>query len=177
MAAAEDAIEAVLDAEGGRSNDANDGGGPTNWGITQDDLNAVGHSGSIMNLQKQDAIAIYRRLYWEPMCLDFLENQTIANQIFQAAVNQGIKLWMVYMQEACNLNIPIEARLVVDGVIGTKTLSAINNLTDTPAGILALSKSIYELQQTRYDRIVADKPLQESFRDGWANRAKKFLVS
>ena len=177
MAIAEDAIEATIGSEGAYGNDANDSGGPTNWGITQDDLVASGHTGGIVELTKQDAINIYKRLYWEPMCLDFLENQAIANQIFQAAVNQGIILWAVYMQEACNLNMPIEARLTCDAVIGTKTLSAVNNITSTQEGIKALSKSLYELQQTRYDRIVAGDPKQESFRDGWHNRAIKFFIT
>ncbi|HUG46231.1 MAG TPA: glycosyl hydrolase 108 family protein, partial [Sphingomicrobium sp.] len=57
-------IEALLEREGGYVNHPSDRGGPTNYGITEAVARAHGYQGSMRRLPREEAVAIYKRLYW-----------------------------------------------------------------------------------------------------------------
>lgn len=88
MAAANDfdrAIAFVLKWEGGLADDKNDVGGLTHWGISQrayPDLD-------IRNLTREQAIALYRRDYWQASGADALP-WPLSLAHLDAAVNTGI---------------------------------------------------------------------------------------
>ena len=100
----------VLKHEGGYANDPNDRGGETYKGITRkyhgDDLmwkyidkykDECGGVNSVFKkkLDADKAIAnrvanIYKTSYWNPFGLDNVNNQKLADQIFDDAVNRGV---------------------------------------------------------------------------------------
>jgi|GEM_PF-939975 len=86
------ALEFVLDAEGGYSNNPNDPGGATNKGITQDTyntyLNSKGKSGDVKNIKDEEVKEIYRQ-YWEESKADTIKDKKVAAAVFDAAVNCG----------------------------------------------------------------------------------------
>jgi lysozyme family protein len=89
----ESAVNEVLGEEAGYVNNPADPGGETKWGISKRAFPDV----DIANLSRDDAKAIYRAHYWEPLAPFGLSGkyQLVA---FEAAVNQGlsrVKPWLV----------------------------------------------------------------------------------
>lgn len=77
-------VEFVLREEGGYSNDPQDKGGETNYGICKRDHPDL----DIKNLTKEQAIEIYRAEYWEPSGAPAHE-WPLCLAVFDAAVLQG----------------------------------------------------------------------------------------
>lgn len=57
-------IDDVIAREGGYTNHPADRGGPTRWGITQAVARAHGFAGDMRVFPRDEAAAIYRRVYW-----------------------------------------------------------------------------------------------------------------
>lgn len=77
-------LQKVLKDEGGYTNDPNDNGGPTNFGITQRET-----SKPVKTLTVNDATAIYKAKYWDSMGCDSLP-AGVDYTCFDYAVNSGI---------------------------------------------------------------------------------------
>ncbi|MFV1530507.1 MULTISPECIES: glycoside hydrolase family 108 protein [unclassified Phaeobacter] len=97
--------------EGGYVNDPRDPGGETNFGISKRSYPKV----NIKELTREDAIAIYKRDYWDACKCDELPPE-IAVAVFDCAVNQGTGIGARLLQKAL--------RVTADGIIGPKTLAA-----------------------------------------------------
>lgn len=166
------ALQYVLDNEGGFTDDPEDSGGATNFGITHEDLsNFLGHAVStddVRNMTLDTASQIYRQCYWNPMRLDEVASSPIATAIFDTGVNRGISIGAKYAQRVCNQE---GASLSVDGSIGPLSLAAINS---TPPAVFI--QDYYDLVKAGYDAIIANRPSQRVFQNGWMARAKKLLT-
>lgn len=147
------AIPKLLKKEGGLSNDKNDRGGLTKYGIAQKFYPTL----DIKNLSKEQAANIYLRDYWNPLRLHEVESQIKAELIFDAGVNFGIKTIAKIVQTIVDTE--------PDGIIGVKTLAAINAMDDT---IFALSFKLAAVD--RYRRICNADKSQKVFLLGWLNR-------
>ena len=85
------AVAAVLEEEtggrpdGGLTNDPNDPGGVTKWGISQRSHPDV----DVPNLSEDDAKAIYKAEYWEPL-LPFNLDPKFLRVAFESAINEGM---------------------------------------------------------------------------------------
>lgn len=108
----EKAVEFILAHEGGYSNDANDPGGETNWGISKRSY----PSADIKALTRDQAIDIYRRDYWD-RCKCGNMPGPIGFLLFDAAVNQGASGAIRLLQKALRVN--------ADGIIGPVTMQQI----------------------------------------------------
>lgn len=97
--------------EGGYVNDPRDPGGETNFGISKRSYPKL----NIKALTRDDAIAIYKRDYWDACKCDELPPE-IAVAVFDCAVNQGTGIAPRLLQKAL--------RVTADGIIGPKTLAA-----------------------------------------------------
>lgn len=114
------AIDKTLGWEGGYSNDPEDPGGETNWGIAarwHPDLD-------IKNLTRDGAIAIYHQGYWMPMRLDALRDTRLAMKIFDTVVNQDRRIGPGALQGALIL---LGQNLQLDYKIGPLTIAAANS--------------------------------------------------
>jgi lysozyme family protein len=156
--------------------DPEDPGGGTMSGITTAEARRNDWLGPMKDMPLDFALNIYSRNYWEPLCLDLVDDQRIADQILQGAVNQGTGRWAKYVQEACNKVLSASEQIVVDGQVGTETLCAIN-IACIGDGVLKVSRALYEIQEERYDELVLQNPKLGKFREGWHNRAVDFLVT
>lgn len=79
------AVEQVLVHEGGYSNDPQDPGGETNFGISK---NAHPEAWADGRVTREEAIAIYRKDYWDRNRLDE-QPADVARVMFDIVVNQG----------------------------------------------------------------------------------------
>lgn len=158
--------------EGGFSNVKEDRGGATKYGITIAELSRwrkrpVSVS-EVQNLGVQEAKAIYRAKYWDPLDLDFIKHDGIATCLFDIGVVRGISIPPKYAQEICNI---LGHHLVVDGHIGPKTIKALNSV-DPRAFVRAFAKRA----EQGFLAIIAARPSQIKFKKGWLNRARRLVT-
>lgn len=153
------AIASVLGHEGGYVNDPVDAGGETNWGISKRSYPKV----DIKNLTRDGAIAIYRRDWWDKYGYERIADQAVATKVFNLAVNMGAKPAHELLQQALRA---VDLPTTVDGTLGPQTLLAVS-LADPRALLAALRSEAAGF----YRVLVARKPTQARFKDGWLNRA------
>ncbi len=106
-----------------------------------------------------EAEKIEEREYWDRMRLAEVESQNVANKLFDMGLNMGVRQSTVYAQRA--------ARVVDDGVIGGKTLAAINY-----ADPLAYYQALCDLSVAHYRHVAAVNPAQAVNLAGWMKRAE-----
>lgn len=116
------AFERLIGHEGGYVNHPNDPGGETNWGITKRTALGSGYTGSMRELTREQAKAIYKTEYWGRARCDEYDG-AIAFQLFDAAVNHGIGNAIRFLQRASGV--------ADDGIMGPVTMAAIEAMTVT----------------------------------------------
>ena len=156
-------LDYIFEVEGGYTNDENDRGGKTTWGITEEEAREFGYAGDMRNLTKDFAKNIYLKKYYLGNKLDKILNDKVALSIFDWAVNSGRR----GIKKAQIVANKFGASLIVDGIIGNKTLEAINSINPE-----AFLKEYHEMQRTFYKNLAAKDSTQEDFLKGWLNRVE-----
>ena len=95
------AFDELLGNEGGYVDNPDDPGGITNWGITERVARENGYQGDIQDLPKETAKEIYAKKYWLLAFDSF--SYLVAFQIFDAAVNHGLKNAIRWAQKVENI--------------------------------------------------------------------------
>ena len=177
--AIDDLVDHMLEREGGYVNHPADRGGPTCFGITQEVARANGYYGAMQSLPREEAAAIYTRLYWLRPHYDELARiaPLIAAELFDTGVNMGPAVATCFLQRALtalNRNGTDYPDLVPDGRAGPTTRSALNAFLakrGMAAGQTVLLRALEALQGERYLRLAERRPANEAFLYGWlANR-------
>lgn len=171
-------IDDVIDREGGFSNQPADRGGATCWGVTEAVARAHGYAGDMRDFPREDASAIYARVYWDrPNFAEVARRAPkLAAELFDTGVNMGPAVAAGFLQRALNaLNRGASdyPDLILDAAIGPKTLAALDAFIDRrgPHGETVLLKAVEALQGERYLRLAEHRPANEAFLYGWlANR-------
>jgi len=123
MANFEESLKIVLAHEGGYVYDPEDKGGDTRYGISKRAYPNL----DISTLTLAKASSIYRQDYWNKMRLDEINNQLLANKIFDIGVNIGIHKIIQLLQQALNWALPtLICRVQEDGIMGAKTINCCN---------------------------------------------------
>ena len=151
----------IYDWEGGEkvTNIPADLGGLTKFGIAQRSHPGV----DIANLTFEGACEIYVREYWAPLRLDDFTSVRIRWKVWDMAVQQGPQRAAHMLQRALGFGPD-----AIDGVVGTKTLEAVNACTNE----LRLLVDISHLQQKHYVSNVVKDHSQLTFLSGWINRSQ-----
>lgn len=126
------AVSIVLKHEGGLTDDKRDPGGITNFGITIPWLKEKGIKADrpyISDMTKEKAKSIYHDYMWIPCHYGKINAVKIATKIMDMAVNMGESSAHKLVQES--LNALLREQLAVDGIIGLKTLDAINSAVES----------------------------------------------
>lgn len=144
---------------------------PTNMGIQQITLDFYNKNYPYMNYPKnvkflnmQQALEIYKRLYWDNTKIPDIKNARIRDAAFDMNVMGGAG---VVIQRAFNV-FAGSCILTVDGIIGSKTVSALNEIQDSYVDdfMTVLKKSRLEyLQKT---------PNWETAKTGWITRTNEY---
>ena len=171
-------IADIIAREGGYVNHPADRGGATRWGITEGVARKNGFAGDMRTLPQQDAVAIYKRLYWIAPRFDAVADRApvLAAELFDTGINMGTGTATAYLQRALNAlnrNGVDYADVAVDRQIGPATLSALDAFLkrrgSRAEGVLI--KAVDALQGAHYLRLAETRPAQEAFLYGWlANR-------
>jgi lysozyme family protein len=172
-------IDALIEREGGYVNHPADKGGATRFGITEAVARAHGYAGGMRELPREEAAAIYRRLYWLRPRFDQVAKRAprVAAELFDTGVNMGPAVATTFLQRALtalNRNARDYPDLVPDGRIGPRTLGALNAFLEARGkrgGETVLLRALEALQGERYLRLAERRPANEAFLYGWlANR-------
>jgi len=178
----DDLIEGLIEREGGYVANAVDRGGPTCFGITEAVARANGYCASMRDLPREEAAAIYRRIYWLRPHLDEVAERSarIAAELFDTGVNMGPAVAITFLQRALtalNRNAADYPDLVPDGRIGPRTLAALDTflmLRGKCSAETVVLRALEALQGERYLRLAERRPANEAFLYGWlANRIGK----
>jgi lysozyme family protein len=193
------AFDKLIGFEGLYSNDPNDRGGETWKGISRnnfpkwegwtiiDRIKAQTDKTQLSKVLSGDSdlkkcvYQFYYQVFWLALNLDKIPVYAIAEEIFDTAVNQGLKTAARYFQQALNLlnnNQKIYSNILDDGDLGDKTLRAYDAymLTANYPGrsqertVKTLLKVMNGLQFERYADICRNSENQEVFFYGWMNR-------
>lgn len=147
------AFDRLLGHEGGYTNDPNDPGGETNWGISKREYPSL----DIKKLTREQAKAIYLRDFWNKINADKLPNG-IVFQLFDFATNSGVQTAIRYFQRALGV--------ADDGVIGPVTSHAMLVTSETDM--------IMQLNAERLD-YMTKLVTWPKFGRGWAKRIAQNL--
>ena len=175
----EQLLDALVEREGGFVDHPADRGGATCFGVTEAVARAHGYRGAMRHFPRDEALAIYRRLYWLRPRFDQVARRAprIAAELFDTGVNMGPAVAATFLQRALtalNRQGRDFADLVPDGRVGPRTLAALDNFLEARGargGETVLLRALEALQGERYLRLAERRPANEAFLYGWlANR-------
>lgn len=170
----------TLKWEGGLSDDPQDKGGLTKYGISMAYLQDMARTRPsvlrdilgtstvtrqlVKSLTQAQAGALFKFSFWDPFQLDD-QSLSVALCVYDMNLNHGSFNAMKIVQRAANLMPSVMPKLSVDGKFGPKTRSAMRFL-NCPNGIGAIANK----RQAFYDAIVRNNPSQKVFIKGWTRR-------
>jgi len=157
----EKAIEIIFKHEGGYVNDTEDPGGETKFGISKRSYPDM----DIENLTWEEAKEIYRRDFWDKYEYGRIENDTLAFMLVDQAILCGPVTVNRMMQAVLRKDLG-DLDIEVDGILGDKTINALNNLN--PADLISRF-------QVRAERRYRDLDMPR-FLQGWLKRLYSWKV-
>lgn len=146
------AFSSVIGIEGGYSNDLNDPGGETKYGVCKRSYPNI----DIASLTLDQAKEIYRRDYWNKVKGDELPFKLDA-MVFDAAVNQGVEPAIKMLQKALNV--------AQDGIMGQDTMTKARNAGKEVCALFMAERALRYTGTRSFDR----------FGRGWLKRL--FIVA
>lgn len=170
----QDIFNAVIDREGGYVDHPNDSGGPTKWGVTQAVARAHGYSGDMRNFSREQALIIFNFDYWvKPRFNKVNEiSSIIAVELCDTGINMGPAICVKWLQRwlsVFNKEKTLYSDLKIDGVIGNKTLIALQRFLALRGieGEMVLLKALNCSQGQHYLELAEQRYANESFIYGW----------
>ena len=146
---------------------------PTNSGITQptlDKYNAdhpdFNFPNNVKNLTGEQARQIYGEDYYDERRICDIENERIANAVFDMGVMSNFNNVGKIVQET--LNDSMNANLKIDGKIGSNTINALNSIPDSK--IDDFMKTLKE-KRIKYLRGLSG---YKRYGKGWTNRTNRY---
>jgi len=105
-----------------------------------------------------EVVEVFKKNYWLPLHLDRVESQKIATEIFLFSVLTGVRNGSKLAQKTVGA--------VQDGLIGLKTLEALNNYNESD-----FDKDFDKLEIEHFENLVDKRPEFERFLAGWKSRS------
>lgn len=169
------AVGVVLKHEGGLSNDKDDLGGMTKYGISLRFLKSenldIDDDGDvdkddIIHLDLAEADEIYAKFWWNKYHYNNISDLILATKVFDTSVNMGASQTHKILKRAMNhlVDIPI----VETGDLSASTISLINRLN--PKDLL---ENFRTEEKDVYMQIVDRNPRMKVFISGWMKRAEE----
>ena len=166
----DDALQITFGFEGGWSDNPNDPGGKTNYGITASTFESAKKAGlvrakSVETITKADAESIYRAWYWDRCRCDDLPDG-VDVMVFDCAVNCGVGTSGKCLQKAVNryAKTPVHT----DGAIGPLTIKAVKEVAKNNS--TALLESLLLERLNHYRKITDGNSKLRGFLRAWLRR-------
>jgi|SRR5581483_3319665 len=144
-----------------------DSGGRTRFGIAERFHPDLGDMFYTESAEKALDVAgeIYRSEYWKPIRGDEICDQQVATKLLDMAVNMGVRQAIVLCQRA--LNACAVFQLAEDGVLGSRTMAAINR-----CDAAVLLTHLREICAVFYRHLASVRPELQAYLNGWLSRAR-----
>lgn len=167
-------IGQVIATEGGYSNDPDDAGGETNFGITVAVARDNGYSGPMKAMPRDVAVAIYTRRYVQDPKFDSVLSldSDIGFELIDTGVNMGPTQAALFLQRWLNGFNDTGSRyqtLFVDGRLGNVSMAALAAFLKWRGadGKEVLLRALNSAQALRYLEIAENKASQKKYLYGW----------
>lgn len=167
-------IDGVIGREGGYTNNPNDTGGATMWGVTERVARANGYAGPMNAMPREVAKNIYFSQYVQRpgFAAVMAVSETIAEELVDTGVNMGPGVASLFLQQALNgLNNQGRdyADIKEDADIGDGSIRALKAFLAKRGaeGEGVLLKALNCLQGARYIELARGRSANESFLYGW----------
>ena len=188
MADFKQAYNITMAHEGGYANDKADSGGETwkgiarnknpkwaGWSVVDEYREKSGFPDNLNSAPglQELVLLFYKKEFWDPLNLDSVNDQPIANEMFDTGVNMGQGIAATFLQRAINIANRAGkdyADIKVDGAIGGKTVEVLNTSADQKL----ILKLLNILQGSRYISICENNPTQERFLRSWMSRVAAY---
>lgn len=155
-----DCIDEIITAEGEGSNDADDSGGLTRWGISQ-----VAHPEvDVEHLTREGARHIYEHTYLTASRICTIDPPYLREQLLDFAVNAGIAKAIKTLQ--------FILRIHQDAVIGPQTRAAL-----AARDPKVVNNMLVGARESFYYALAEARPKDKKYLKGWIKRARKFLIT
>lgn len=177
----QDSFDKVIGIEGRYSDDPNDDGGETMFGITFTTARTFGYRGPMRDMPLAVAQDIYRRGWWDLLRLDEVANiagARVADELFECGVNIAPHKAAGFLQRALNSFNQRGAHypdIRADGNLGPATLATLRAFMQRRkmAGETVLLSALNAQQGVYYLERGEARPQNEDFTYGWfANRVR-----
>ncbi len=174
--------------EGGYVDDPSDRGGETYRGISRvhhqswngwEKIDALKRRAGFPGILDKDrglqssVKNFYKKKYWNRFLGDEIEDQQVANELYDTSVNMGVRRAVRFLQNALNLlnrNQRNYADLVIDGWFGQGTLAGLAEYLRLDGNSAALLKTMNIQQGAHYIEIMQNDASQERYARGWLKR-------
>lgn len=171
---AKDIINAIIGREGRFSNNPDDLGGPTIWGVTEKVAREYSYGGKMEEMPRDTAFNILYTKFMVRTGFDQVEmvSGIIAEELCDSAVNMGESIPGPWLQRCLNLlnnKATFYPDIAVDGKIGPATIASLKALIAKRGkdGVKVLWKMLNSLQGARYIDISEKREANETFTYGW----------
>lgn len=163
------ALDFLLAEEGGWSDNKNDHGGKTMYGVTQAAYDAFRKEfgrpqQTVANLQKAEVRELYQKKYWVPAGCDRFP-WPVSYLVFDAAVNSGPSRAITWCQTGL--------AVTPDGKVGSGTLAAAQKAVTEGNGNVLLA--IVDARATFLAHLIQNDKSQTVFLLGWWRRTLRVL--
>lgn len=154
-------------ARKGVINDPNDLGGATLVGVTIGTYRSYcrykGQKTPTVTDLKNMPYKVWRdivyTMFWNKWKADTIEDQSVANMVVD---------WVWHSGSATIRKVQTLLGVTADGIVGPKTISAINADKD-------INNKIYAARKAYFENIVKNKPSQKKWLKGWMNRLNSLI--
>ena len=155
----------LFQSEGGYTNDPNDHGGKTTWGITEGEARSHGYTGDMRNLTQDFAKNIYWTDYYLANNLDKIKDERVALAILDISVTGGIGRGIQLARRALkSMGVNIEENTKAN----QEFIDAVNSVDP-----LQFCHAYAQIQRAFYNSIVQHNETQRKFLKGWLNRVDR----
>ena len=173
----DEAVNYILAREGGLSENPNDSGGITNFGVSLRFLREVPQDRlrrysifepvteqTIRDLVVEQAKTIYKGEFWNEAPFENIESQKLCNYYFDMAIVSGVHQATKLLQRSIWASQFDRTLLRDDGLLGERTVGYVNAIGEELLPILvAVRASFY--------RLIAElRPKDKANLSGWLNR-------
>lgn len=162
------AFEYVMYNEGVYSNDPQDPGGETWYGISKRFLKSVNIEKA--SFTKKEANSMYYCYFWLPAKCNLISEPRIAIKYFDMTVQFGHSCATILMQNA--LNELSDQKVVVDGIMRKENVDVIKKVCMESSESKLLDVLCKECKK-KYLGIIANNPTMSKWRKIWLKRAER----
>lgn len=170
----EDAFAHVIGVEGDYSNDPNDSGGATRFGITEKLARAYSYVGDMRDLPFDFARSVYLQEFWQRPGIDLVDavEDRISLEMFDTAVNTGAQQAVQWLQRTLNVfnkGGALYPDISVDSTVGRATVDALTRFLSfrKAQGLDVLLTALNCWQGAFYLGLAENRVKDEDYVYGW----------